>query len=298
MHVGDTVVVERAGDVIPHVVKVLQHGKQEKKFRMPQKCPECGGRIHKEEGEVAYRCVSTGCPAKRKESLKHFASRNAMNIDGLGEKIVNQFVEKGVVKDPADLYDLKLETLANLERMGEKSAQNLLGEIAASKQRDLDRLIYALGIPFVGERTAQLLADHFGSLDKLDEASREELIEVEEIGPKVAGSIVDFFGEKQNHKLLEKLRRAGLPFQRQRPKKKGNRLEGKTFVLTGTLEKWTRDQVRELIEAQGGRVAASVSKKTDYVVAGAEPGSKLDKAKKLGVQTLDEKQFAKLVGEA
>ncbi len=298
VHVGDTVVVERAGDVIPHVVRVLQHGKQEKKFRMPEKCPECGGRIHKEEGEVAYRCVSTGCPAKRKESLKHFASRNAINIDGLGEKLVDQLVEKGVVKDPADLYDLKLETLANLERMGEKSAQNLLREIAASKQRDLDRLIYALGIPFVGERTAQLLAEHFGSLDKLDEASREELIEVEEIGPKVAGSIVDFFGEKQTHKLLEKLRRAALPFQRQRPKKKGNRLEGKTCVLTGTLEKWTRDQVRELIEAQGGRVAASVSKKTDYVVAGAEPGSKLDKAKKLGVPTLDEKQFAKLVGEA
>lgn len=298
VHVDDTVRVERAGDVIPKVLEVVKHGKEEKKFRMPKECPVCGSRIHKADDEVAYRCLNNACPAKLRESVLHFAARHAMNIDGLGDKIVDQLVEKGLVKDPADLYSLKQETLAGLERLAEKSAQNLVEEIEGSKQNDLDRLIYALGIPFVGERTAQLLADHFGSLDRLAEASLEELTEVEEVGPKVGGSVTEFFAEKHNQKLVEKLRKAGLTFERKHKQKKGTKLAGKIFVLTGTLERWTREGAKESIESQGGRVAGSVSKKTDYVVAGAEPGSKLDKARSLGVETLDEKQFAKLLGES
>ena len=297
VHIGDTVLVERAGDVIPHVIEVVKHGKRKKKFRMPKKCPVCGSRIHRAEGEVAYRCLNTACPAKRKESVLHFAGRNALNIDGLGFKIVDQLVEKGLVSDPADLYGLDHQTLAGLERLAEKSAQNLIDEIEGSKKADLDRLIYALGIPFVGERTAQLLADHFGSLDKLAAAKLEELTEVEEVGPKVGSSIVEFFCEKHNQTLLKKLRRAGLVFERKRPRKKGTQLQGKTFVLTGTLERWSREEAKQLIESHGGKVTGSVSKKTDFVVAGAEPGSKLSKAQSLGIEVLDEKKFAALVGQ-
>jgi len=298
VHVGDTVLIERAGEVIPHVVKVVKHGQEEKKFRMPEKCPECGSRIHKAEDEVAYRCVNAGCPAKRKESLLHFAGRHAMNIDGLGDKLVDQLVERGIVKDVADLYRLDLETLAGLERMAEKSAQNLLEEIETSKKNSLARLIYALGIRFVGERTGQLLAEHFGSLDKLAQASREELTQVHEVGPKVAESIAEFFSEKANRDLLKRLRQAGLTFEEKRAKPKGTQLAGKTFVLTGTLERWSREEARALIESLRGKVTDSVSKKTSYLVVGAEPGSKLDKARALGVATLDEKAFARLVGKS
>ncbi|MBI2957080.1 MAG: NAD-dependent DNA ligase LigA [Acidobacteria bacterium] len=297
VHAGDTVAVERAGDVIPHVVEVVKHGRDEKKFRMPERCPECGSRIHKSPDEVAYRCVNAGCPARRKESLRHFAGRHAMNIDGLGDKLVDQLVDKGLVEDVADLYRLDLKTLADLERMGEKSAQNLLDEIEASKKNSLARLIYALGIRYVGERTAQLLADHFGSLDKLRDASVDELLEVEEVGPKVAESIAEFFGERANRELLEKLRRAGLRFEEKRTRPKDTRLAGKAFVLTGTLERWSREEAKQLIESLGGKVTGSVSKNTDYVVVGAEPGSKYDKAKKLGIALLDEDAFAKLVGK-
>jgi DNA ligase (NAD+) len=296
--VGDTVLIERAGDVIPHVVKVVRHGKEEKKFRMPEKCPECGSRIHKAEDEVAYRCVNAGCPAKRKESLLHFAGRHALNIDGLGWKLVDQLVDKGIVEDVADLYKLKRETLAALERMAEKSAENLLEEIEASKKASLARLIYALGIRMVGERTGQLLAEHFGSLDKLADASLEELTEVHEVGPKVAESIVEFFSERANRDLLKRLKQAGLRFTEERKAAKGTKLAGKTFVLTGTLARWSREEARELIESLGGKVTDSVSKKTSYVVVGAEPGSKRDKARKLGVETLDEAAFARLVGKA
>jgi len=298
VHVGDTVLIERAGEVIPHVVKVVKHGQEEKKFRMPEKCPECGSRIHKAEDEVAYRCVNAGCPAKRKESLLHFAGRHAMNIDGLGDKLVDQLVERGIVKDVADLYRLDLETLAGLERMAEKSAQNLLEEIETSKKNSLARLIYALGIRFVGERTGQLLAEHFGALDKLAQASREELTQVHEVGPKVAESIAEFFSEKANRDLLKRLRQAGLTFEEKRAKPKGTQLAGKTFVLTGTLERWSREEARALIESLRGKVTDSVSKKTSYLVVGAEPGSKLDKARALGVATLDEKAFARLVGKS
>jgi DNA ligase (NAD+) len=296
VHIGDAVLIERAGEVIPHVVKVVKEGKDRKKFRMPEKCPECGSRIHKAEDEVAYRCVNAGCPAKRKESLLHFAGRHAMNIDGLGEKIVDQLVDKGMVKDLADLYILKLEPLAALERMAEKSAQNLLDEIEASKKLNLSRLIYALGIRFVGERTGQLLAEHFGSLDALKNSTEEELVEVHEVGPKVAASIAEFFSEAANKKLVKRLIDAGLNVKEERRAPKDTRLAGKTFVFTGELSKRTREEAGELVTAHGGKVTSSVSKKTDYVVVGAEPGSKYDKAKSLGVTILDETSFEKLLG--
>jgi DNA ligase (NAD+) len=273
----------------------VKHGAHEKPFRMPEKCPECGTRIHKAEGEVAYRCVNVSCPARRKESLLHFAGRHAMDIDGLGERIVDQLVDKGIVKDFADLYRLDLETLAGLERMAEKSAQNLLDEIAASKKNGLARLIYALGIRMVGERTAQLLAEHFGSMDKLAEASEEELTGVTEVGPKVAEGIVEFFSESANRKLIERLRAAGLNMRGERPVAKSTKLAGMTFVFTGTLANRTREEAEALVAAHGGKAGSSVSKKTSYVVAGADPGSKYDKAKALGVTILDEAQFEKLM---
>jgi DNA ligase (NAD+) len=277
-------------------VKVVKHGKEEKPFRMPEKCPECGTRIHHDEGEVAYRCVNVSCPARRRESLLHFAGRHAMNIDGLGDKLVDQLVEKGLVKDFADLYKLKLESLAGLERMAEKSAQNLLDEIAASKKNSLARLIYALGIRFVGERTAQLLAGHFGSMDKLAEATDEELKEVTEVGPKVAEGIREFFSEVANRKLIERLRDAGVNMKGERQAPKDTKLAGKTFVFTGSLAHRSREEAEALVAAHGGKAGGSVSKKTSYVVVGADPGSKFDKAKSLGVPILDEAQFEKLVG--
>jgi len=295
LHVGDTVLLERAGEVIPHVLKVVKHGKEEKRFRMPEKCPECGTRIHKDEEEVAYRCVNVSCPARRKESLLHFASRHAMNIDGLGDKIVDQLVDKGIVKDFADLYSLKLEKVAELERMAEKSAQNLLDEIAASKKNSLARLIYALGIRFVGERTAQLLAAHFGSMDKLADASEEELTGVTEVGPKVAEGILEFFSESANRKLIEHLRAAGVNMKEERAAPKSSKFAGMTFVFTGTLANRSREEAEALVAAHGGKAGSSVSKKTNYVVVGADPGSKFDKAKSLGVEILSEAQFEKLL---
>jgi DNA ligase (NAD+) len=284
VHVGDTVLIERAGDVIPRVVKVVKHGREEKKFRMPAKCPECESGIHRAEGEVAYRCVNSACPARRVGSLLHFAGRHAMNIDGLGWKLVEQLVEHKHVKDVADLYRLDLER-ANLERMGEKSAQNLLDEIEASKKNSLSRLIFALGIRYVGERTAQLLAEHFGSLDKLAKAGEEELLEVHEVGPKVAEGILEFFSEKSNRELIEKLRKAGLRFTEERKAPKDSR-----GASSGTV---VARRGKELIESRGGKVTDSVSKKKPPVV-GAE-GS-VEKAM-LGVETLL-RGFRKLLGSA
>ena len=232
VHAGDTVLVERAGEVIPHVLKVVKHGKEEKEFKMPDKCPVCGMRVHHTEGEVAYRCVNVSCPARKRESLLHFAGRHAMNIDGLGEKIVDQLLEKNLLKDFADLYKLDLETLEDLDRMAEKSAQNLLDEIAGSKKNTLARLIYAIGMPFVGERTAQLLAEHFGSMAKLAEASLEELMEVAEVGPKVAEGVREFFSESANRKLIEHLRAVGVNMKKER-QPVWNRFAGMTFVLPG-----------------------------------------------------------------
>jgi DNA ligase (NAD+) len=295
VHEGDTVLVERAGEVIPHVLKVVKRGKEEKEFDMPAKCPVCGTRVHHAEGEVAYRCVNVSCPARRRESLLHYAGRHAMNIDGLGDKIVDQMIEKGLVKDFADLYKLDVETLAELDRMGEKSAQNLLEEIAASRKNPLDRLIYALGIRFVGERTAQLLANHFGSIEKLAEAGEEELKEVGEVGPKVAEGILEFFSETANHKLIEHLKAAGVNMKSERQAPKDTKFAGKTFVFTGTLANRSREEAEALVASHGGKAGSSVSKKTSYVVVGADPGSKYDKAKSLGVPILDEAGFEKLL---
>src|SRR5271157_769561 len=296
VQIGDTVLIERAGEVIPHILKVVKEGKNRKPFRMPKNCPECGSTIHKAEDEVAYRCVNAACPAKRKESLLHFAGRHAMNIDGLGDKIVDQLVDKGLVQDVADLYALKEEEVAGLERMAEKSAQNLLDEIAASKKQPLSRLIYALGMRFVGERTGQLLAENFSSLEDFAAAKTDDLENVPEVGPKVAASIVEFFSESANRKIIKKLRDQGVRPTAEKREVKSQKLAGKSFVFTGGLANRSREEAGELVLQHGGKVSGSVSKKTDYVVVGADPGSKYDKAKELGVPILTESEFEKLLG--
>jgi DNA ligase (NAD+) len=295
VHAGDTVLVERAGEVIPHVLKVVKHGEEEKEFEMPKKCPVCGMRVYHTEGEVAYRCVNASCPARRREMILHFAGRQAMNIDGLGDKIVEQLLEHEMVKDFADLYKLDLETLAGLERMAEKSAQNLLDEIAGSKKASLARLIFAIGIPDVGSRTAQLLAAHFGSMDKLRDATEEELTEVTEVGPKIAEGVREFFAESANRKLIDHLRAVGVNMKEERAALKDTRFAGMTFVFTGTLAKRSREEAEALVAAHGGKAGSSVSKKTSYVVVGADPGSKFEKAKSLKVPILDEAGFDKLL---
>jgi len=295
LQIGDTVLIERAGEVIPHVLKVVKEGAQRRPFRMPDKCPECGSAVHRAEGEVAYRCVNAACPAKRRESLLHFAGRHAMDIDGLGDKIVDQLVEKWIVKDVADLYSLKLDTLIDLERFAEKSAQNLLDEIEGSKKNSLARLIYALGIRMVGERTGQLLAAQFTSLDELAKASEEQLLQVGEVGPKVAAAIAEFFSEPANQKLIKKLDKAGVRPTAEKRLVKSQKLAGKSFVFTGGLANRSREQAAELVQQHGGKISGSVSKKTDYVVVGTDPGSKYDKAKQLGVAVLTEQEFEKLI---
>jgi DNA ligase (NAD+) len=296
--IGDWVEVERGGDVIPKVVKVFEdkdHPRGHKRFEMPEHCPVCGGNVVRTPGEADHRCVNANCPAKLQGTILHFASRHVMNIDGLGEALVNQLTERGLVKNVSDLYKLTKEDLLHLERMGEKSADNVLSEIEASKKLPLERVIYGLGIRMVGERTAQFLAEHFGSLDAIMKASAEELEEVNEVGPRIAESIVEFFGDEHNRKLVSDLRKAGLTFTGQK-KEKGTKLAGKTFVLTGTLARHTRDEAKQMIEDAGGRVSGSVSKKTDYVVAGSDAGSKLDKARELGVSVIGEEELEGLVG--
>jgi DNA ligase (NAD+) len=295
LQIGDTVIVERAGEVIPHVLKVVKEGNPRREIVVPERCPVCNSRIHKDPEEVAYRCVNASCPAKRRESLLHYAGRHAMNIDGLGDKIVDQLVDKGLVKDFADLYELKLDEVAALDRMAEKSAQNLLDEISASKKNSLARLIYALGMRFVGERTGQLLAEHFASLPKLAEATVEELEEVPEVGPKVAQSIADFFSEAANKKLIQRLKDEGLKMTEKRAAPEDTRFAGMTFVFTGALVHRSRDEAGAEVTKHGGKVASSVSKLTNYVVVGADPGSKFDKARSLGVATLNEEEFDDLL---
>jgi DNA ligase (NAD+) len=296
--IGDWVEVERGGDVIPKVVKVVEdaeHPRGHKTFEMPEHCPVCGGNVVRTEGEADHRCVNANCPAKLQGTILHFASRHVMNIDGLGEALVNQLSERGLVKNVGDLYRLTKDDLLKLERMGDKSAENVLSEIKASKSLPLERVIFGLGIRFVGERTAQFLAEHFGSLDAVMNASAEELEEVNEVGPRIAASIREFFDDEHNRKLVDDLRKAGLTFTGQK-KKKGTKLAGKTFVLTGTLQRHTRDEAKQLIEDAGGRVSGAVSKKTDYVVAGSDAGSKLDKARDLKVAVIGEDDLEQLVG--
>jgi DNA ligase (NAD+) len=296
--IGDWVQVERGGDVIPKVAKVLEdkdHPRGTREFEMPQKCPVCGTRVVKTEGEVDYRCINANCPAKLMGTILHFASRGVMNIDGMGEALVSQLLEKGLVTNVADIYQLTKKDLLGLERFADKSAQNILDEIENSKHLPLERVIYGLGIRFVGERTAQFLAEHFGSLDDIENAGEEELQNVEEVGPRIAASIVEFFREPKNRDLVKRLREAGLTFRGKR-KERGTRLAGKTFVLTGTLAHLSRDEARKLIENAGGRVSGSVSKKTHYVVAGSDAGSKLDKARELGIPVIGEEEMKRLAG--
>jgi DNA ligase (NAD+) len=295
LEIGDTVVIERSGDVIPKVVRVHTKGSYRKPFRMPSKCPVCGGKIVREEGEAASRCINTNCPARLKESILHFASRGVMNIDGMGDVLVDQLVDRGMVKSVADIYDLTVPKLLELERMGEKSAGNVIRNIEKSRRHPLPRLLTGLGIRFVGERTAVFLAEAFGSLNKIEEASVEELQRAEEVGPKVAESIRLFFREPQNRELVQRLRDAGLTFDYQMKKKNAGPLYGLTFVLTGTLPSLSRDDAKALIETAGGKVSGSVSRKTSYVIAGEEAGSKLDKARELGVKVLDEAALLEMI---
>jgi DNA ligase (NAD+) len=297
VRIGDWVEVERGGDVIPKVVKVVddgEHPRGHKQFEMPEHCPVCGGNVVRTPGEADHRCVNANCPAKLQGTILHFASRHIMDIDGLGEALVNQLTERGLVRNVADLYRLTKDDLLQLERMGDKSAENVLAEIKASRSLPLERVIYGLGIRFVGERTAQFLAEHFGSLDAIMDAGTEELEEVNEVGPRIAESIVEFFADEHNRKLVNDLRKAGLTFTGQK-KEKGTKLVGKTFVLTGTLARHTRDEAKKMIEDAGGRVSGSVSKKTDYVVAGNDAGSKLDKARGLGVSVIGEEELEALI---
>jgi len=295
--IGDWVQVERGGDVIPKVAKVIDdkaYPRGREAFVMPEKCPVCGTKVVKTEGEVDYRCVNANCPAKLRETILHYASRHVMNIEGMGDALVAQLTDRGLVKNVADIYKLTKADLLSLERMGAKSAQNVLDEIEASKKLPLERVIFGLGIRFVGERTAQFLAEHFGSMDILMNASQEELEEVNEVGPRIAESMREFFAEPRNRDLVKRLREAGLTFAGKK-RERGTKLAGKTFVLTGTLTRYTRDQAKKMIEDAGGRVSGSVSKKTDYVVAGSDAGSKLDKAKELGVTVIEEKEMEGLV---
>jgi len=297
VRVGDWVVVRRAGEVIPEVVRSIPERRtgEEREFRMPGRCPVCGGAVVRLPGEVVHRCENLSCPARIKESIRHFASRRAADIEGLGEKLVDQLVDKGLVRRISDLYHLTKEQLASLERMGEKSAQNLLDQLERSKGMSLARLIYALGIRYVGERVAEVLAEHFDSIEALANADYEDLVVIPEIGPRIAQSSVDFFSSEDNRRLIEELRAVGIDpraptVERERP------LSGKTFVFTGKLSSLTREESRRLVEELGGKVASSVSRRVDYVVVGEASGSKLDRARELGIPTLTEEEFRGLIG--
>ncbi len=298
---GDTVWVHRAGDVIPEVVKVVPEKRKEgaRRFRMPDKCPECGAPVERVEGESAHRCTNgLSCPAQRKESIRHFVSKKALDIDGLGKKLVAQLVDRGFVQDVADLYKLDAEALAGLERMAEKSASNLVAALEASKKTTLARFLFGLGVRHVGEHVAAVLAEEYGDLDALMAANSEDLVDVHEVGEIVARSVVDFFGRPENREIIRRLREAGVrpapPPKREKAVRDEGPLAGKTIVFTGAMD-MARDEAKRLARSGGARVAASVSKKTDLVVAGASAGSKLKKAENLGVEVVDEAEFRRRV---
>jgi DNA ligase (NAD+) len=297
IRIGDSVIVQKAGDIIPEVVEVLKEKRtgDEREFKMPHRCPECGSETIRVPGEAAYRCTGVSCPAQIRRSIIHFASRDAMDIRGLGPAMVSLLLSAGLIDDASDIYYLKREDLIPLERMGEKSADNLLKAIENSKQQPLNRLIFALGIPFIGSKAGTVLAQALGTMEKLQTVTYDELIKIPEIGDKMAESIVTFFKQEQTKKLLGRLRAAGLNFKAREDKGGLKTLENLTFVLTGTLEKYSRHEAQEIIENLGGRVTGSVSKKTDYVVSGKDPGSKYEKAVKHGIKILSEEGFEELI---
>jgi len=301
VRIGDTVVVRRAGDVIPEVLRVDlgRRPANARKFVMPKTCPECGSAVLRLPDEAIARCTGgLFCPAQRKQALLHFASRRALDIEGLGEKLVDQLVDAGLVHTPADIYRLDVKTLAGLERMAEKSAANVAAAIDASKRTTLARFVFALGIRHVGEQTAKDLARHFGGLDALMAADEAALVEAPDVGPVLAESIARFFAEPHNRDVIRALRKAGVHWSESSPQRAAaGKLQGRTLVLTGTLPTMTREEAKALIEAEGGKVAGSVSKKTDYVVAGEEAGSKLAKAQELGVPVIDEDGLEALLGD-
>jgi DNA ligase (NAD+) len=298
IQIGDTVIIQRAGDVIPEVVKVIKSKRNgsETPFKIPDTCPECGSRVVRLEGEAAHRCIGFACPARIRENIKHFASRGGMDIEGLGEKLVSQLLDTKTIEDPADLYYLTKEKLTKLERMADKSAINLLNALEQSKNPPLEKLIFALGIRHVGEHIAKILTREFKTLDGLVNATEERLQTIDGIGPEITESITKFFKETSNQKVIEKLRKAGVK-PKETISKESADLSGKSFVFTGTLKSFTRDKAKEIIESSGGDVSSSITKRTDYVVAGESAGSKFDKAKDLEITILDEEEFLKLVGE-
>ena len=295
---GDMVIVQRAGDVIPEVVKPITSRRTgiEKKFVVPTRCPVCGVQVLRKEGEVVLRCPNPNCPAQVKESLKHFISKGGMDIDGLGDKIVSQLINRGMVKEAADLYELDLENLLLLDKIAEKSANNLLTAIEESKRTTLSKFIYALGIRYVGEHVTELLAGYFGSLERLQQAKEEELLSVDEIGPQIAESVVSYFADESNQRNIQRLLDAGVRFEGLSGVD-GTPLKGKSFVITGTLHSMKRSEAKELVVRKGGRVASSVTQSTNYLVVGDTPGSKLQKAHDLGVTTLQEDEFLTLLGK-
>lgn len=293
IRIGDTVIIQKAGEIIPEVVEVVKEERtgSEREFKMPDSCPECGAAAIRLPGEAVTRCTGLNCPAQLLRGIIHFASKDAMDIDGLGPAIINQLLLNNVIHNISDLYYITYDDLIKLERMGDKSAKNLLNAIEESKLRDLDRVVFGLGISLIGSKAALLIAEHFKSMDKLIKAEFEELIKIPEIGTKMADSIVAFFKEKQNLRIIDRLKSAGVNMEKLKSEKVSNIFEGMTFVLTGALDKYTRDEAAKLIEKRGGKVTGSVSKKTNFVLIGSDPGSKLQKAQSLGVKIIDEKQF-------
>ena len=295
---GDTVIVQRAGDVIPEVVKPITTMRtgREKRFVMPAQCPACASQVLRKEGEVVLRCPNPDCPAQIKESLKHFVSKGGMDIDGLGDKIVAQLMDKGLVREAADLYDLRFEDLMGLDKIAEKSAQNLLAAVEQSKTTTLPRFIYALGIRHVGEHVAERLSEELESLEALQQADEETLKAIDEIGPQIAESVVSFFSDKPNQNHIQRLLKAGIQFQGLSPVSKTPFL-GKSFVITGTLQSMKRSEAKERIVRKGGKVGSSVTRGTDYLVVGESPGSKLQKARDLSVSIVQEEVFLRLLGK-
>lgn len=296
--IGDTVIIQKAGDIIPEVYEVVKEKRtgEEKTFAMPEYCLECGGLVVREENEAAYRCTGTNCPAQRLRNIIHFVSRNAMDIDGLGPSIIEQMLERNMIENAADLYFLKHEEIAKMDKMGDKSADNLINSLNKSKENDLYRLIYALGIRHIGEKAAKILSKEFQSIDNLINASIEDMTKINDIGGTMAESVKEYFSEIQNLEFIDKLKSCGINMENKEEISTDNRFSDKVFVLTGTLSEFTRNEASEIIEKFGGKTTSSVSKKTDYVLAGAEAGSKLSKAQNLGIKIITEEEFKNMIG--